>query len=162
MEALSPDTEVTLLLCGRFGAKAEGAVKPLEPRELIRLQAWLEERGMRLADLLGGGPSPPDPLSHGAGEGEPLRSEPATVDASNRGAEDKQPLGSPSQPEVHPQSSLPSPLRGRGAGGEGATDHIAALLDSGGALALAVEGWQSKGLWVIGGGDEGYPERLLA
>jgi predicted Rossmann fold nucleotide-binding protein DprA/Smf involved in DNA uptake len=35
-----------------------------------------------------------------------------------------------------------------------------ALLERGAALALAVEGWTNKGLWVISRSDEGYPRRL--
>lgn len=42
--------------------------------------------------------------------------------------------------------------------GEG--DRVDALLDRGGALGLALEGWLSKGLWVIGRGDPDYPRRL--
>lgn len=37
---------------------------------------------------------------------------------------------------------------------------IAALLERGGALALAVEGWTNRGLWVLGRGDDAYPDRL--
>lgn len=39
-------------------------------------------------------------------------------------------------------------------------DRIAGLLARGGALALAVESWTNRGLWVLGRGDEAYPERL--
>jgi predicted Rossmann fold nucleotide-binding protein DprA/Smf involved in DNA uptake len=37
---------------------------------------------------------------------------------------------------------------------------LEALLDRGGALGLALEGWLTKGLWVIGRGDPDYPRRL--
>lgn len=39
-------------------------------------------------------------------------------------------------------------------------DRISALLERGGALALAVESWSNRGIWVLGRGDEAYPERL--
>jgi predicted Rossmann fold nucleotide-binding protein DprA/Smf involved in DNA uptake len=39
-------------------------------------------------------------------------------------------------------------------------DRLSALLDRGAALALAVESWTSKGLWVISRGDMHYPARL--
>lgn len=43
-----------------------------------------------------------------------------------------------------------------------ALDHerVAALLARGGPMALAVEGWTSKGLWILGLHDEHYPARL--
>lgn len=47
---ISADTEVVLLLCGRFdGAKGEA---PLTPSEYGRLVLWLRERQLRPADLL--------------------------------------------------------------------------------------------------------------
>ncbi len=39
-------------------------------------------------------------------------------------------------------------------------ERVAALLLRGAALAFAVESWTSKGLWVIGRGDEEYPRPL--
>ncbi len=39
-------------------------------------------------------------------------------------------------------------------------DRIAALLERGGSLALAVESWTNRGIWVLGRGDDAYPERL--
>ncbi|HYP42024.1 MAG TPA: DNA-processing protein DprA [Chloroflexia bacterium] len=39
---------------------------------------------------------------------------------------------------------------------------LKSLLERGGALALAVEGWTNKGLWVISRSDEKYPRRLRA
>jgi len=39
-------------------------------------------------------------------------------------------------------------------------DHIARLLERGGALALIVERWERSGLWVISRSDEAYPARL--
>lgn len=37
---------------------------------------------------------------------------------------------------------------------------LASLLERGGAMALAVEGWTNKGLWVISRSDPQYPRRL--
>jgi predicted Rossmann fold nucleotide-binding protein DprA/Smf involved in DNA uptake len=41
-------------------------------------------------------------------------------------------------------------------------DHIARLLERGGALALIVERWERSGLWVISRSDDSYPARLKA
>lgn len=41
-------------------------------------------------------------------------------------------------------------------------DRLAALLDRGAALALAVESWTNRGLWIISRGDTRYPVRLKA
>lgn len=110
---LSSNTEVTLLLCGRFGGKQEVGAKPLEPREYDRLVEWLVERDLRPADLLD-----PDALEPGRGQ-----------------------TGSSFQPPVD-------------------VERLRALLERGGALALAVEGWQSRGLWVAGRADDEYPARF--
>jgi len=37
---------------------------------------------------------------------------------------------------------------------------VEALLDRGAALGIVTERWASRGLWVLGGGDAGYPHRL--
>lgn len=107
--ALSPDTEATLLLCGRF-AKGEQATAPLTTSEYNRLAGWLLGEGMRPADLLGG--------------------------------EARQVLERGNPPVAAPR--------------------LLELLDRGGAMGLALEGWLNKGLWVIGRGDEEYPARLRA
>ncbi|HEX8919479.1 MAG TPA: DNA-processing protein DprA [Chloroflexota bacterium] len=39
---------------------------------------------------------------------------------------------------------------------------LAALLGRGAAMALALESWTSRGLWILGRGDEVYPPRLRA
>lgn len=39
-------------------------------------------------------------------------------------------------------------------------ERLAALLERGGIMAVAVEGWESRGLWVISRFDESYPARL--
>lgn len=39
-------------------------------------------------------------------------------------------------------------------------DRIAALLGRGFLLSMAVEAWQSAGIWVVSRGEAGYPERL--
>lgn len=103
MHHLHPNTEATLLLCGRFAQN--GAVAPLDLRDYNRLAAWLETHDRQPADLL---------------------------DSSYLEAPD-----------------LPIPA-----------ERLSALLSRGAGLALAVEGWESKGLWVVGRDDETYPTRL--
>lgn len=106
---LNPDTQVILLLCGRFGQPTSEEAQPLTPSEYHRLTQLLESHGSRPTDLL----------------------EPGGLDR------------------------LPDE-----AGGAVDREWIAALLERGGALALAVESWTNRGLWVLGFGDEAYPERL--
>lgn len=43
-----------------------------------------------------------------------------------------------------------------------AADRLASLLERGGVMAIAVEGWESRGMWVISLCDETYPGRLKA
>lgn len=52
-EALSTDTEVVLLLCGRFGGEKGEPHAPLSPREYGELARWLNGRGLRPSDLMG-------------------------------------------------------------------------------------------------------------
>lgn len=54
-EALSADTEVVLLLCGRFGGEKQEPHAPLSPREYGELAKWLNGRKLRPSDLLGPG-----------------------------------------------------------------------------------------------------------
>lgn len=49
---LSADTEVVLLLCGRFGGERQEAFPPLPTRDYNELAKWLNDRGLRPADLL--------------------------------------------------------------------------------------------------------------
>jgi len=51
-QALSPDTEVVLLLCGRFGGERQEPHQPLSAREYGELAKWLNVRSLRPADLL--------------------------------------------------------------------------------------------------------------
>jgi len=51
---LSADTEVVLLLCGRFGGEKQEAFQPLSPREYGELAKWLNARGLRPSDLMNG------------------------------------------------------------------------------------------------------------
>jgi predicted Rossmann fold nucleotide-binding protein DprA/Smf involved in DNA uptake len=44
--------------------------------------------------------------------------------------------------------------------GEVDWSRVGSLLERGSALAFAVESWAAKGIWVLGQGDDGYPERL--
>ncbi len=104
---LSPDTQIVLLLCGRFGRERDGA-NPLTDLEYNRLALWLKEQGMRPANLL-------------EGDG----------------------------PHLLVKNGLPVP-----------ESRLQALLGRGTALALAVESWASKGLWVLSRSDKQYPSRL--
>ncbi len=108
---LSPDTEATLLLCGRLGQARNTDTAPLTPTEYARLARWLLDAKKRPADLLG-------------------------ADARSMLENDDPPL---------PAARL------------------LALLDRGGALALAIESWSNRGLWVVSRSDnEIYPQRLRA
>lgn len=49
---LSADTEVVLLLCGRFGGEKQEAFQPLSPRDYGELAKWLNARGLRPSDLM--------------------------------------------------------------------------------------------------------------
>jgi predicted Rossmann fold nucleotide-binding protein DprA/Smf involved in DNA uptake len=51
-QALSADTEVVLLLCGRFGGERQEPFSPLSAREYGELAKWLNVRSLRPADLL--------------------------------------------------------------------------------------------------------------
>ena len=51
-QALSADTEVVLLLCGRFGGERQDAYQPLSAREYGELAKWLNVCKLRPADLL--------------------------------------------------------------------------------------------------------------
>lgn len=51
-EDLSADTEVILLLCGRFGGEKQEAYQPLAPKEYGALATWLKALVLRPSDLL--------------------------------------------------------------------------------------------------------------
>ena len=51
-QVLSADTEVVLLLCGRFGGERQEQYQPLSAREYGELAKWLNARTLRPADLL--------------------------------------------------------------------------------------------------------------
>ena len=51
-QVLSADTEVVLLLCGRFGGERQELYQPLSAREYGELAKWLNARTLRPADLL--------------------------------------------------------------------------------------------------------------
>ena len=51
-QVLSADTEVVLLLCGRFGGERQEPYQPLSAREYGELAKWLNARTLRPADLL--------------------------------------------------------------------------------------------------------------
>jgi predicted Rossmann fold nucleotide-binding protein DprA/Smf involved in DNA uptake len=103
--SVSPDTQVTLLLCSRLGPSNEPA--PLNATEYAALCQGLRTESKSLPYLL----------------------EPEAVDRYAR-------------------ISRLDPGR------------LHALLNRGGALALAVEDWTNKGIWIISPGDEHYPKRL--
>ncbi len=50
--AFSADTEVVLLLCGRFGGERQDSAAPLSTREYGEFAKWLKGCGLRPADLL--------------------------------------------------------------------------------------------------------------
>lgn len=104
---LSPDTQVVLLLCGRFGRSRNGSA-PLNDSEYNHLAVWLQRQNMRPADLL-------------------------AEDGRRRLREELPPVTPPRLEE---------------------------LLERGVALALAMEGWTSRGLWVLSRSDDQYPARL--
>jgi len=51
-QALSADTEVVLLLCGRFGGERQEPFQPLSAREYGEFAKWLNVRNLRPADLM--------------------------------------------------------------------------------------------------------------
>ena len=51
-QALSADTEVVLLMCGRFGGERQEPFQPLSAREYGEFARWLKARSLRPADLL--------------------------------------------------------------------------------------------------------------
>jgi predicted Rossmann fold nucleotide-binding protein DprA/Smf involved in DNA uptake len=51
-QALSADTEVVLLLCGRFGGERQESYQPLSAREYGEFAKWLKGKNCRPADLL--------------------------------------------------------------------------------------------------------------
>lgn len=53
-QALSADTEVVLLLCGRFGGERQDPFQPLSAREYGEFAKWLNVRNLRPADLMAG------------------------------------------------------------------------------------------------------------
>lgn len=51
-QTLSADTEVVLLLCGRFGGERQEPFQPLSTRDYGAFAKWLNVRGLRPADLM--------------------------------------------------------------------------------------------------------------
>ena len=51
-QALGADTEIVLLLCGRFGGERQEPFQPLSAREYGELAKWLNARRLRPANLL--------------------------------------------------------------------------------------------------------------
>lgn len=49
---LSADTEIVLLLCGRFGGERQEPFQPLSARDYGEFAKWLNARGLRPADLM--------------------------------------------------------------------------------------------------------------
>lgn len=107
-KSISPDTQVTLLLCSRLGQSNESSPAPLTVTEYASLCQWLRNESRSLKHLF----------------------EPEVVDNYNK-------------------ISRLEPKR------------LHALLNRGGALALAVEDWTNKGIWIISQSDENYPRRLI-
>ena len=107
---LDQNTQVILLLCGRFGRAQEEQHQPLSIREYNNIEQWLGDNGRRLVDLL----------------------DESVVELL--------------------VSAFPT--------GDGS--RINYLLGRGGALALVVESWANRGIWLIGRGESGYPDLLKA
>ena len=106
-KTLSPDTQVTILLCSRLGQLNETSPTPLNTAEYAALSQWLHNGSMSLKQLF--------------------------------------------EPEIVDQYAKISRLDPK---------RLHALLNRGGALALAVEDWSNKGIWIISRSDENYPRRL--
>ena len=51
-QALSADTEVVLLLCGRFGGERQEPYQPLPSREYSEFTKWLNVCKLRPANLM--------------------------------------------------------------------------------------------------------------
>jgi predicted Rossmann fold nucleotide-binding protein DprA/Smf involved in DNA uptake len=107
-KSISPDTQVTLLLCSKLGQSNETSSIPLNTTEYAALCQWLRNGSMNLKNLF--------------------------------------------EPEVVDQYAKISRLEPK---------RLHALLNRGGALALAVEDWSNKGIWIISQSDKNYPERLI-
>jgi len=105
-QALSPDTQAILLLCGRFGGARREGPAPLTDGEYAKLAAWLLAGELRPSDLVA--------------------------------------VGGASHVEAY--DAVPG-------------DRLKRLLERGAQLAMQVEEWQRKGMWVIGRGDDAYPRR---
>ena len=53
MSSPTQDTLAVLLLCAKLGqGEAQAAAKPLTTRQYFALEKWLQERSLRLRDLL--------------------------------------------------------------------------------------------------------------
>lgn len=107
-KSISPDTQVTLLLCSKLGQLNESSSTPLTTTEYASLCQWLRNESKSLAHLF--------------------------------------------EPEVVDQYSKISRFDPK---------RLPSLLSRGGALALAVEDWTNKGIWIISRSDENYPKRLI-
>src|SRR5450759_5520205 len=101
-DPLSPSTEVTLLVCGRFGKLETVEAEPLELSEYNKLESWLAEAGLEWGHL---------------------------------------PQAESDRMPIEPQ-------------------RLVRLLARGAAMALALEAWLSRGMWVLSRNDDAYPRRL--
>jgi predicted Rossmann fold nucleotide-binding protein DprA/Smf involved in DNA uptake len=106
-DSITPDTQVTLLLCGRFG-QSEPSATPLNAAEYFSLCQWLRNESKSLPDLF--------------------------------------------DSDLVDQYRNISRLDAK---------RLPELLNRGGALALAVEDWTNKGIWILSPTDEYYPKRLI-
>ncbi|AGB02291.1 DNA-processing protein DprA [Methanoregula formicica] len=105
-DSITPDTQVTFLLCGRFGQN-ESSKTPLNAAEYFSLCQWLRNESKTLPDLF-----------------------------------DSEVVDRYSKISRFDAKRLPE------------------LLNRGGALALAVEDWNNKGIWILSPTDKHYPRRL--
>jgi predicted Rossmann fold nucleotide-binding protein DprA/Smf involved in DNA uptake len=105
--SITSDTQVTLLLCGRFGQN-EPALTQLNTTEYFSLCQWLRTESKNLPDLFNS--------------------------------------------DIVDQYVKFSRLDAK---------RLPELLNRGAALALAVEDWTNKGIWILSPSDENYPRRLI-
>ncbi|NER39477.1 MAG: DNA-processing protein DprA [Oscillatoria sp. SIO1A7] len=136
---LSPDTQAILLLCASFGQNRQAEPQPLTVKEYGSLVKWLLERNLTPASLL-----EPSLLESSLLESSGLEFsglEFSGLEFSGQERREKSQLQNISIGQLNP-------------------DRLVALLERGAMLALAVENWTNKGIWVLARSDRHYPKRL--
>ena len=130
---LSPDTQAILLLCASFGQNRQAEPQPLTVKEYGSLVKWLLERNLTPASLL---------------ELSLLESTWLESTWLENGLENSV-----------QERRLKSQLQNISIG-QLNPDRLVALLERGAMLALAIENWTNKGIWVLARSDRHYPKRL--